>query len=280
MKSKLSPSWRLCWRGCDKEESMKRNVILILLILFFLGLMLFSGYRIVSILSEYRAGTETYEDIRRYVSTVPAIPVEPKPEPEQTLPQETEPVDDTVYPVVDFDGLLTVCEDVVGWLYIEGTNVDYPVVQGVDNNQYLRHMMDGRYNTAGTLFVDYRNEPDFTERNTIIYGHNMRNGTMFAALGGYRKQEFYDEHPVALLMTPQGNYRLEIFSAYVADVEQNAWDCGFASDAEFARWLEEVAAKSEFQTDLTPTAQDRIVTLSTCSKDFNNARFVVHCILK
>ena len=123
--------------------------------------------------------------------------------------------------------------------------------------------------------MDYENSYDFTDKNTVIYGHNLKAGTMFHTITKYKKQSFFDEHPTARIMTPHGNYTLEFFSGYVASLNDEAWTLEFDSDREFEDWLEAAEDKSTFQSDVIPTVNDRVVTLSTCSYEFDDARYVV-----
>ena len=166
------------------------------------------------------------------------------------------------------------------WLYGPDTGISYPVVQGTDNDYYLDHLLDGTANSAGCLFVDTSCRPDFSGRNTVIYGHRMKNGTMFAALGNYQEQVYYDAHPVFLLVTPEGRYVVELFSGYVADTAESAWMLDFSDEQAYLAWLEEVGEKSAFSSKVSPRAEDRVVTLSTCSYEFENARFVLHGVLR
>lgn len=103
----------------------------------------------------------------------------------------------------------------------------------------------------------------------------MKNGTMFSGLTEYKKQGFYEGHPTVLLMTPEQNIRVEIFAGYVASVQENAWEIALGSDVEFGEWLEEAKERSCFKSEITPAVTDRIVTLSTCSYEYDNARFVL-----
>ena len=88
---------------------------------------------------------------------------------------------------------------------IEGTKINYPIVQGEENSYYLKHLFSGEWNGSGCIFLDFRNDASFADRHSIIYGHHMKNGTMFTDLDKYKKQEFFDEHPIALLITPDKN---------------------------------------------------------------------------
>lgn len=268
---------------------MKRKIPLILLCLLFLGIAGYFGTRLYLEWNEYRVGEKTYEELIQYVHLEIPSPTEPmyskgedSAEPE-SLPDDaetTEEIDDTNWPAVDFDALLEINPDVVAWIYIEGTNINYPVVQGEDNSYYLKHLLDGTYNGAGTIFLDYRNEDDLSDRNSVFYGHHMNNGTMFNQITQYKDQSFYDEHPACLIMTPAGNYKLEFFAGYVIDMNSQAWKMEFASDEEYAQWLGDAISRSAFTSTVEPTAQDRVVTFSTCTYEYNDARFVLVGILK
>ncbi len=269
--------------GTDKRP--KRRLPLIILFILFFAVMVFSGYKVTTILLEYKAGTDTYESLEQYIvidtsnkkSTPTPDPLaDPSAEPETTA----EPEEATVWPKVDFEALWQINDDVVGWIYIEDTTVNYPIVQGPDNDYYLYRMIDGEYNSSGSIFMDYKNGSAFTDRNTILYGHHMNNGSMFSDLLNYKEQAYFDEHPVALIMTPEKNYTLEFFTGYVATVQDNAWDDRFTSDEEYANWLRNIGKKSRFYVNIVPEVTDRVVTLSTCSYEFDDARFVVCGVLR
>lgn len=269
---------------------MKRKLILIGLCVLFAAVTLYYGLGFYRQWREYRAGEQTYENLTRYVhpQAAPAptaltdhdTEVDP---PEETIPVEPTPAeeeDDTLWPVVDFEALMEINPDVVGWIYIEGTNINYPVVRGPDNSYYMNRLFDGSVNGAGSIFMDYRNEPDMSCRNTVLYGHHMKNGTMFNQITKYKQQDFYDQHPTALLMTPGGNYKIEFVAGYVTDMNSEAWKMEFATDEEFSRWLADAIAQSTFISTIEPDAQDRVLTLSTCSYEYADARYVLVGILK
>ena len=265
-----------------------RKGIMILLCLIFAAIAIFSGYQIVTTLQEYKAGEEAYSDLQQYIyipeqtqnvgdgMTTAAPEQNQGQDTEETAPVATEPAG----PRVNFDMLLDINSDVVGWIYLEDSKINFPVVQGDDNAEYLYWLINGEYNSAGTPFVDYRNEADFSDRNTVIYGHNMNNGTMFADLHKYTDQEYYNSHPVIQLLTPQGNYTLEIFAGYITGLDADAWQLSFESDEEFEEWLEEAQEKSAFVSSVIPTVEDRVVTLSTCSSSANKTRFVLLGVIR
>lgn len=174
----------------------------------------------------------------------------------------------------DFSQLLQINGDAVGWITLEGTPIDYPIVQGEDNAFYLDHLFSGSWGFAGTLFMDVDNTSDFSDKNTVIYGHHLKNGSMFAALSGYRDQEYYDEHPVLSLYTSAGDYEIQVFSGYARDASSIPHD--FDTPEDFAAYIDQVVALSDFTSDVEIGPDDRIISLVTCAYVTDNARFVVH----
>ena len=262
----------------------KRKTILTILLVVFLAIFIYAAYNIIETLVDYQQGEETYDQLQQFVDTTPT----PPPVTQPTVPadpntptQPTEPAGRQIsYPVVDFDALHEINPNVTAWIAIEGTNINYPVVLGNDNQYYVKHMINGKYNKAGSIFMDYRNHADFMDKNTILYGHNMKNDTMFADITNYKTQEYYAEHPIGLLVTPDGNFYFEIIAAYVTKVSSDAWKLDFDSDAEALAWAQKAMGKSEFVSSYTPTEEDVYITLSTCSYEFNNARYVLVGVIK
>ena len=251
-----------------------RNVLALLCLCVFL----FSGWQVYRILQGYNTAAEQYTQLEQYVSLPAPLPPQPEPVPPAPSEEEIVPEPPTMEPTVDFEALSQINPDVVAWLTIEGTNVNYPVVQGEDNAYYLNHQFDKRRNTAGCLFLDAANSAGFTDPNSIIYGHYMNSGAMFANIARYKQQSFYDEHPTGMLITPDSCRTIRFFSGYVSDVEGSAWNRDFSPE-EYSLWLEELVEKSCFSSDTVPAPQDQVVTLSTCSYEFQNARFVLHGVL-
>ena len=179
-------------------------------------------------------------------------------------------------PEINFKALQAVNPDVIGWIYSPNTTINYPVVQGDDNAYYLKHLADGTKNRNGCPFLDIQNRPDFTDDNSIIYGHHMQNGTMFAGISWYEDQSYYDEHPVMYLMTPAATYRIELFSGYITTMDSSAYMQNFGSIREQTDWLKKVSGRSDFRANLEISAYDRVITLSTCAYRFENARYVLH----
>lgn len=257
------------------------KILLIVLCVVCLLVAGFSAYKLISILNEYKAAVNSYEDMSRsYVSTDTPLTQQP----EETESDETEEVEQPVEadlpeeysPIsVDFESLLATNEDVVGWIFSKDTVINYPIAQGEDNDEYLHHLLDGTYNSSGTLFVDCGCAPEFAGANTIIYGHNMKNGSMFNSLHNYKDQAYYDAHPVMYLNTPTQNYRIEIFSGFLCRYDSDTYRLAFPSEQDYVDFLAKMKSQSVFQSDVELESTDRIVTLSTCTSVYDTDRFVI-----
>ena len=241
--------------------SRKKRSVYLALCAVLLAVMAFSGWKVVTLLTEYRKGTQTYQKMEELSLLPPAPESEPESEAEQT-------------PSRNFDALWAVNPDVVAWLSIPGTKIDYPVVQGPDDQYYLRRMITGEWNIAGSIFLDAQCSAGFSDPCSIVYGHNMRNGTMFSDLVEYKQQEFYDAHPAGLLETPEGPFEITFFSGFVANSGHGVWDLSRTKE-DLPGWAAEMAGQSWFQSGLAPKETDRVLVLSTCSYEFDNARFVL-----
>lgn len=161
------------------------------------------------------------------------------------------------------------------WIYLPGTPIDYPVVHSDNNKTYLNHMFDGTRNASGTLFIDYRNLPNFQDPNTLVYGHHMRNGSMFGTLPHFNKPGYAAAHPYLLVMTSQSLLLAELFAGYVTSSDDHCYDIAI-SDAEDLLHFEETAQrKSSFTIPMEFSPSDRLLTLSTCAYSFENARYIL-----
>ena len=174
-----------------------------------------------------------------------------------------------------FRELLKLNEDVVGWLRIEGSAIDYPVVQGGDNVFYLTHGLKKEKNVNGSIFMDYRNGPG-TDKHLILYGHNMKNKTMFAELLHYESRWFFERHPVIEFSTLYEDTRWEIFSVHFTDIRHDYIRVDFENDSDFKTFVEDLKSRSLHPTDIRVDEKDMILTLSTCSAQRDDARFAVH----
>lgn len=176
---------------------------------------------------------------------------------------------------IDFPSLKKINPNAVAWLATEGTALDYPVVQGKDNDYYLGHLFTGKPNKMGAVFMDYRNSGDFSDKNTIIYGHNMKNGSMFSTITKYKNQDYYNRHPTMLLYTPSGDFKIELFAGTVISGDTDSIHLHFEDDHDFQNYIDSLKKGSTFECNITVNANDRIITLCTCSYDFDNARYAL-----
>ena len=166
--------------------------------------------------------------------------------------------------------------DVAGWLEITGTKIDYPFVLAENNDKYLRSDLDGNYLLAGSLFMDYRCTPDFSLFNTIIYGHNMKNGSMLGTLPSFRDADFFARHAEGMVHLEDTSYRLEIFACVVTNrydgMIYNSLQESVMDKQLFLRYVQDNAVQYR---DIGISTADTIVTLSTCSYEFADARTVL-----
>jgi len=231
---------------------------------------------------EYKAGNDYYESIRsdqlalahvQFNSEIADSTPQEQPDAEEQDAEEQAPVRKSK---MDYSYLRTVNEDLVAWITAEGLPIDLPVVQGEDNDYYLTHRFDRQLNRLGTLFVDMHNKPDFTDKNTVIYGHNMNDGSMFASLVNYKSQEFFNDFPTMDIFTPQGDYTIEIFAGQLADGNDPFIQFDFKDDMDFMTYITYLKVISTFESPVEVSTEDQIITLSTCTEDFNNARYVLY----
>lgn len=261
------------------KRSRKRIISLILFFVF-LTMAVVAGRQIYLIHAENQSGEDAYTDLEQYARLPSESDVQPDPSDHEAEPGESGEPAISIFPEIDFDALSEVNDQVVGWIYCEDTVINYPIAQAEDNDYYLRHLFNGEYNSTGCIFLDCRNSGDFTDRHSIIYGHHLRSGNMFASLMEYKDQTYYEEHPQFLLMTPGQNYVVDVFAGYVANVADEAWTVDFGTEEDFTSWVEKSIEKSCIRSEITPAATDRILTLSTCSYEFDNARFVLLGVLR
>lgn len=265
-----------------RRKNRTKRILLALLSIGFALMLMISLTMVASTVLESQQGIRVYDALAEHVVFAP---------PPNLETQEREPTPEGVpeggaeggqeggayvpavhFPTVDFGALLEINPNIVAWLVLENTIINYPVVHWTDNDRYLHHLFDGTRNAAGTLFVDYRNQRGFVDKHTIIHGHNMRDGSMFALLESYRSQAFFEEHPQFLLITPEGDYVIEIFAGFVAGVWEDSWMIGFHSYSEFDEWIRASRERSDFTSDVAVSGRDQVITMSTC---FDHYRYVL-----
>jgi|GEM_PF-2369120 len=178
---------------------------------------------------------------------------------------------------MDFDALNEQYPGVVGWIELEDSPINFPIMQHPSNNTFfLNHLPDGTVNRSGSIYLDYRNENDFSDYSIFIYGHHFsRTDAMFSYLRNYRNQEFFDNNPIIYIYTPYADYALVIFGAHLAHAFRDHPPLYFANDDEFYDYVRIVRGRSLVQTDVEVNAGDKIVSLVTCQQDFADARLIV-----
>lgn len=189
--------------------------------------------------------------------------------------QEGEPLPEEAAALADIrlEALREVNEDVIGWIEIPGTEISYPLLKGEDNQYYLSHDWQKEDNRAGSIFLESQCSPDLTGFHTIVYGHRMRNGTMFGGLKHYKDPEYWQEHPSVYLVVDSGIYRYDIFSAWDAGLKDIVYYLDLTGrEKEF---IQTCLEKSVITTGIVPGAQDRILTMSTCTGNGHSKRWTI-----
>ena len=177
--------------------------------------------------------------------------------------------------IMDFSNIQAQNPDIAAWLTIQQIGIDYPIVQATDNKYYLDHTAQCRYNKLGSLFLDYRVNNDFSDFNSVIYGHNMTSGQMFGQLERMKEQTYFDTVTTGVLYTPGKTYRLKIFAVSVAGSESDYYRYAFPSNADKEEHLNMIGKYAKFHRDVGVKANDRLLLLSTCSYEYKNARTLV-----
>lgn len=245
-------------RGRRRKKTFGSILSTILLIVA-VCVMIFSGFQLFKILKGYHDGRSEYKDIEKI-----------------SITQDKK--DDRYR--VDFDALWEINPDVVGWIrFDEPAVISYPLVQGKDNSEYLNRTFKGFPNTVGSIFLDVNNRSDFSDRNTLIYGHYMRNGTMFNELDQYRDEEFWKKYPCFYIYTPDGKEsKYYIYSAAEVVAGETSHRSSFADDADFENFLEETKKVSFYDTGVELDKDSKVITLSTCTRASDEHRLVVHAV--
>lgn len=241
---------------------MKR--IRILVILLFIIIFIISTFNIYKSLIDYKTADNIYKELQEnYVVKYPL--------PEQPV----DDIDDEPIPIsVDFTALKDRNPDVVGWLYCPDTPINYPVVQGKDNNEYLRCDLEKNYIISGIIFVDYRNSKIGEDQNYILYGHHMKDDTMFGTLVNYKDQSYYEKHPIMYYLTPNENFIIELYAGIVVSRDSKIYE-PHLNKTLFVDFLQNAKENSTFKSNTTLKNESKLITLSTCSYEYDNARYIV-----
>ena len=233
----------------NKIRRIAEDVIMVCLI----AIMLISGWKIYTIIRDYRSSQANYDKIAG------------------------ESRDGEFTGDIDFDALRKINPDVIGWIYYESSHIDYPIVQGTDNDKYLYTMFDGTPGGFGCLFADAKTDKAFKQFNTIVYGHHMRNGSMFADLKKLQDQEYCREHPRMELVTPEGKFHLEICAFLNQPSDSEIYTTNIVDLGERNEYLGLLNNLASYTTNEVMDIRDRLVILSTCVDATGPNRYIVVC---
>ena len=262
----------------------KQSVILRLLLVLSIAAVLITATGFFRELHIIRQGRSFYADMLAGIETRPRGQDYQDAEGHRDAGGSAEPLQaDTAIaqwvPYVDFELLNEAYPGIVAWIRLEGTNIDYPVMQYTDNDYFMSRLPDGTVHRSGSIYLDYRNNSDFSDKSILIYGHMSSAQEMFAPLDNYRDQDFYDANPVIYLHTPHKDYVIVLFAGYLAHSERDHPPLYFWGDEAFLNYVEGLKDISLFSSDVAVGTDDIIVSLCTCAYDFDEARLVIAGIL-
>ena len=217
--------------------------------LILISIIIFSSYNIYIKLSEYKKADNVYKNIKK-------------------INQSTDKN--------KYDELSAINSEYKFWLKVDNTNIDYPVVQSKDNDFYLTYDFNKNPLASGSIFMDYRN--NFEKDNSIIvYGHNMKNKTMFAQLTKFKDKNFFNENNLIKVEYKNNTYIYEVFSVYTADLNNEDYlKVDFKDENDYKKYINYIKDKSLYKKDIELNSNDNLITLYTCSYEFENARTIIH----
>ncbi len=248
---------------------MKKKILIAVGLMLVLAGVVIGGIGLRNYIAEKNAG-KLYEDLKVDMNIEPIV----------KLPTaDTEQMENPI----DFDSLMAQYPDIYAWIRIPGTKVDYPIVQREgDNGYYLNHTIDGRKRTEGSIYTEDYNSKDFEDANTVIYGHNMKNGSMFKTLHKYKDKQFLLDNSEIYIYQKDRVLKYKIFAAYIYDNRHLMLSFDFEDENIFRNYLNNVLTKrdisSNINTNVGVTVDDRIITLSTCNNN-DAQRYLVQAVL-
>ena len=245
----------------EKSKIKKKYLIFLIIEIICIIVMIYSSYKIIVWLKENNASKKQMSELTRAVTILSD---------DINIENNSERFE------INFEELKAKNDRVVGYLKLNGVDIEYPIVQGDDNEYYLSHSFDKSYNGAGWIFADYRNKLDGTDKNIIIYGHNRRDGSMFGSMKNVLTEEWFsvEENRKFVFITENEKADYQIFSVYKVPVEDYYITTDFIND-EYDTFLKTVKDRSVFDFNTDVTSDDSIITLSTCDNN-NQFRVVVH----
>ena len=236
----------------EKRKKPRRKQAYTVLMLLCIIIFLFALYKVISIVLDYKEIDDYYKKANDDFITMQ---------------------DDGQLAAIDFNRLRGINEDVSGWIYIKDTDISYPVLQGPTNDYYLFRNYEKEYLVAGSIFLEATNKNDFSDDHTVVYGHNMHNGSMFGSLDKFMKEDYRDEHPYIHILLPDGTWnKYEIFGSYIADIDDGTFTVFNDNSQEYDKYLKLIQEKNQYSNTEYPEEGEKILTLSTCTEDSDDYR--------
>ncbi len=253
-------------------EGIRRIVMMVALFAFS-----YVSYELTSIYLDYKDADNVYADMNEVLNTGDDTVEEPETDESGSVISNKNKADDWEW---DYDSYLRFNSDTKGFIMSEGTPIQYPIMQATDNNYYLTHLANNIESKNGSIFIDYKIDLGLEAKNCVIYGHNMRNDTMFGSLQEYAEESYYEKHPYMDVYVGYKHYRYYIFAMYTTPVNSDTYTIRFKNDKAFLEYIKLSKGKSIYTPDVGEiTADDKIITLSTCM-DSNDEeyRFIVQMV--
>jgi len=249
--------------GATEKKLKRRRLVSNIIIIASVAVLAVALIMIFRISSEDQASKNVYEDLRMYTVT----------------PSDGQEVSGTLDRVIDFDALQSMNPDIIGWILAPEAGVDYPILRGTEDNFYISHSADRTSNRAGSIFLDNQNNVDFSDPNTIIYGHRMNNGSMFGSLRNYEEEAFFNTNRYIAIYTPENGKQLyEVFATYTVPDDADTYTLFSQGGPEFMEYLNQMKSYSDFPSNIELSENDKIITLSTCVQYEDDKRYIVQAV--
>lgn len=255
---------------------MKKALRIVIVGILF-AILIFSVTQIVAIQLSYKEAAEIYEESRAESFHISEDASSSEPAGEGSAST----ADDEYFPeaYADVDELMSLNPDIVGWIWIPSTNVNFPLLKGEDNIKYLTQSYNLKYTGSGGIFMDYRSSSDLSSDNTVIYGHNMKNGSMFGSLKKFSEIDYLTEHDYIYIFTADRILKYRIFAAYKTQSTSESYTMEFSGDISYDAYTDYVLSCAGSNLTELPETQTPLLMLSTCTSVVRTERFVVHACL-
>lgn len=255
----------------DRKKLIHRIIMLVLILM-----VIVSGIGVITRYLQDKRAEEEYRRLAELAKQTTEATME-VPTEAPTEPQETEPETEAYISPIDFEALAEVNPDVVGWIKIPDTNVDYPIVQTDNNDTYLHTSFEGEESVAGAVYLDFESDKDMMGFNNILYGHNMKNGSMFKDIVKYKEQSYFDEHKYFEIYTPERTIHLKAISCYYAKAEPIVRKTRFKTRESYEAFIKEMIKPCAWY-EMPEFPIDSLYTLVTCSYEVNDARTILYAV--